>query len=916
MLFLIDTNILIDLVKEPDHEKAFQQLKQLITEGSVELLVPATLMEEWNRKKMQTLKSIENALDAARKLMDPTAKKESFDLFLHQKRQRIAEIDQWMSAGKDFPISNEVKILTIDRSEAGLPPFPSPRSTKSNSDCLIYFSVIEYLKANEIAEFVFVTNNSTDFGRDAVHEALIDPKVTISFYNGLLKCLHEFKDPLGIKERSASTDDPQRYIFNVVPPGGDILGYLHTALNTAYKEINFIPTDILSRIAPFRIEHPKYIYTYYSNFRLSTNNEQVLQFFTSVDYSGKGEFRADAAYENTPENLQRLRSILNRLVNNLVFFITDTHRNIEINIRVYHLPTCQCIQCLYQQLHVDDCIHLVLHPDKEKRGTFQEAIVAAQLGVTGRALAIYYELYQQSIIRLEPVNTLQYVLYVKWAAQLAEFTGDDNVQEIIKKVRALDFDDHYFELRLSPPFQKELGAWLHRGDVIRRYTIDIRETIDKIRKNYLQQLSGGISQNGHLQQLLCRFMELELFIWHNGAPFIPFSDFEKISGEYIEGIFMLAGLNEYQNNRLSEFNDVIVRHLLFYGKWEQLINYYYRYCKQCIPYKHDNPARPIVYAITQLFKNNIIRQPIEEGSLVNFETRLKLQKLCSNAFTLLTIVDFDKAVIEDCAKQLLDTISSLKITRWVDEETIANFIKSRSKILGEQWQRELFSICLNAGLFHEYSNLLDAFSAVSYDQQIAFIETQDYFNYFEPYLFKDCPDCKRSHHDWIESVFMLSPEEYRQHLSSIINDHLTQQFEPDQYYVYAIEGIIPVEPLYDMYLSHISRPAGDIAARAQSMQGEILLPKLSQAINFSLKTGMLLPTEFVQRFLGISDYYDWFLNIDNFDYKKFNPLWILAYKTDPLLSMIFTNVEVRNAVKAYSLIHPESMVTQLYVKYA
>jgi len=59
--------------------------------------------------------------------------------------------------------------------------------------------------------------------------------------------------------------------------------------------------------------------------------------------------------------------------------------------------------------------------------------------------------------------------------------------------------------------------------------------------------------------------------------------------------------------------------------------------------------------------------------------------------------------------------------------------------------------------------------------------------------------------------------------------------------------------------------------------------KLGQVINLAFKYNLQFSDE-LKKLIKKShpkyfDYYSWFMNIDGFDYSKFDPYWILEYRT-------------------------------------
>jgi len=83
------------------------------------------------------------------------------------------------------------------------------------------------------------------------------------------------------------------------------------------------------------------------------------------------------------------------------------------------------------------------------------------------------------------------------------------------------------------------------------------------------------------------------------------------------------------------------------------------------------------------------------------------------------------------------------------------------------------------------------------------------------------------------------------------------------------------------------------------MEGPIGFRELNNFMNVVFKYGIQLPDDFVNKLRGISDYYDWLLDMKDFDYSKFNPLWINYYATIYYLKTIFSLEIIRQKVQTF-----------------
>jgi hypothetical protein len=99
------------------------------------------------------------------------------------------------------------------------------------------------------------------------------------------------------------------------------------------------------------------------------------------------------------------------------------------------------------------------------------------------------------------------------------------------------------------------------------------------------------------------------------------------------------------------------------------------------------------------------------------------------------------------------------------------------------------------------------------------------------------------------------------------------------------------------------------------LEAEITFRELSNLINLVFKNNIALPQAFIERMNGISDYYDWLIDMEKFDYKKFNPLWINQYPTKYYLEKIFSFSQIRKMTRNYLKTNHQPTLAYYYSQY-
>ena len=149
------------------------------------------------------------------------------------------------------------------------------------------------------------------------------------------------------------------------------------------------------------------------------------------------------------------------------------------------------------------------------------------------------------------------------------------------------------------------------------------------------------------------------------------------------------------------------------------------------------------------------------------------------------------------------------------------------------------------------------------------------------------------------------------------DESLNEAFDGSLYYTLALFGIIDYSNHYEKYFDEIMNiPDEKPSKQGLFYSGEANLTALNEFLNFKFKLGIGNEKEFVTKFSAYSPYYKWILNLDEFDYKEFDPHWILEYPTNSFLIYIFASSKVKEYLKEYLRWNNQPILSSYYVKYS
>jgi hypothetical protein len=210
--------------------------------------------------------------------------------------------------------------------------------------------------------------------------------------------------------------------------------------------------------------------------------------------------------------------------------------------------------------------------------------------------------------------------------------------------------------------------------------------------------------------------------------------------------------------------------------------------------------------------------------------------------------------------------------------------------------------------------VFDTFGKLSKKKKIVFITTEEEFEVFCKTFIGKCSTCN-SQHNSLYTCYETLDEHFKNRIVSLINEILTDEFKSDIYLNASIYGIIDYREYWETYLVNLGVPRKRHPHPFEHLSGELFYRELNELLNITFKYNIEIPANLVSKYSGLSDYYDWLLNLYSFNYKKFKPLWIIQYPTIYYLKKIFAIKEVKEHVRSYLKSNNQPVLANYYSEY-
>lgn len=921
---LIDTNVWVDLLINSDEEMNLKRIERWKRERLIQLLVPAKLKEEWQRQKERCLSEIK-AQHKKVKTGIHSRTREMLDQELKQFQLKIERIDAILNEGKFIRHSNKVHKIVGNRYDRGLPPFHINRN--SHGDAYIYFSSVEYLTAQQLKELILITRNKNEFGdpsqnTKALHQGLQPENLTVHYYysEDIGQTFHVVGKFIGDKEPNDSKDDfdfTSIYELDTKIKEMDIEEQVIQCLRRYQDQLPFIPTNMLVRMEPFKIKKAKVNYTYHSSFRINTNNVKLAEYFKSIQLTKEGKIVSEG---KTKRQLSRIREILSHLDNNLIHEIGAIQEDLDSEI-ILKEKIKQTSQFSFNQLDfVRAFKNLNDFNGKNDRERLQHAYLQFQFGNFQSAiklLSVVHDRATQKGKHLTAFIALYNMKKLKNFIEAYYSRIDDDVITVFKKIDGISIRNYQINYVNESPFIQDVIKWIAESNFYYDGLLNMSEVIEEIRDHYYTQINGGYSNNSNYQKLVSAFAEIEQFLEQNCIIFNGYRNYEELVDKLMEGLMMIYSFNVKQIPHLTHIYEYFLFRIILYSNRESIVKHYKRLHLYGLQHAEDDQDHSSLEKIALKFLKDyyplkeLMQQNGEQGS---YYFRERNHKVISNLLLILTLtkrsLNFSKI-----AKALLPILKDDDFLKRIDEKSIGDFFREKGKYMRDDIINDLLNLALEEPKLHRYSIVHALRMQIERHHQKIRVQDADSVEKIKRHFVALCPKCKTFHHqDLLAEVFFILSSGQQGNLRAEIGQMLERNFNGELYYTLAMNSIIEYKPFLNGFIKTCP-PLKKLATPNFFSHGEAQYPRLNEVINLAYKFELDLSAEEFIVHNGLSNYYDWLLDLEGFDYENFNPLWVLEYKTSVYFRKIFLSKKASKAIKQYLVRTPHPEISKLYIEY-
>lgn len=687
-----------------------------------------------------------------------------------------------------------------------------------------------------------------------------------------------------------------------------------------FEELNVMPIHLFINNFPFK--KSSNFYPYYSLFTLSSDNDELFAFFDSLKIeNGEVSTSEKKFIKNVKDSKKKLKFILQKLSENLIFYIENKNSHKQINIRYAHSVTCPCMSCSFGRLDYSNTFKDLVKTTRKIEDKLLQAYMHYELGNFVESAKYFEDIAKQSKKDDQKIrySIAQYNLSKLYILIRNNYWGENVQSELLKRLKAIDIETVYDNCKTEE--NKKLLDWIINSKFYISKREKISRTVNKIKDHYYSQLSGGWSSNSYVSDLINDYAEIETFINGNYIIYDRFSEYHDLTDNFIEGLIISHSMNESQSGKLEHFDDWLIMRMIFNGNAEKILKHFSRYELKTLKYKQTAKKGDTFIDIlnNHLTKYEHIRHDFEEScEKSNGIFWEKYNSIFSNLLLLSSLCDFEASQIQIISQNLLNYLKNESFISRLSTKYINYFISRQGKHMDKSILYGFVTLYIEKGKFHEQ----DFIESIIYQIKThkgEFKIQKETLNKLISIAFDKCNICNENHSaEFIAYIYdVVENISFKNVIKSRIEDSLNNRFESKLYYISAIYNVFDTSDKYFSQFIQTSKPKDKTLSLRGAFTGieDNRSQQVNMLLNLCFKYELDLTDKLFDDFRNIDDYYLWLFNMKDFDYEKFNPKWVIEYRTKYYFDQFRKYPIIREKIYAFLKVNKDYQLEKVVVEF-
>jgi hypothetical protein len=692
-----------------------------------------------------------------------------------------------------------------------------------------------------------------------------------------------------------------------------LLDQVYDLFEYLYDEIRYLPRHLLIRNKPFKKANSFIPYIY--SFKASTDNPELVKMFASfkVNDDHSISFKDPTLINGVVDPEKKAKVVLRKLSENHIYWLGADSIREDASLRYFPDQDCDCLACRYYRLDILGAITAMdTPPANELNDKLKFAYMHYQLGNYLKSAALQKEVATEAkrdkktvLFTITQFNLLKLGKLIKNSYYDYQTTNEGT------QLQKIDLDKIVLS-SATRGHNLKLAMWVKNQNFINEPAYEIHENIGKIRDTYQSYIDGNVGRNRHFHELIDSFAQLNSFVNGNYIIFDKYTEYKQLVDAMTEGVFAAYAMKEEHPNMIEGVNDYHIHRMIFDGNQESIWRYFNKYRLLSVTYKSQETKDDLFLLIKNILANNHLiddafkKYSPEEGTF----WRNKYPSLFSNTLCIAAIVEMSDQQAETVTAQIIDCMINGPLHSPDCYSNANAFIVKKHPQLSIQTLEKLFMFCIgqkDAYAETRISIVSNALKFRAFKLQLSLTEETALLDYAL------LIDERRQNNVWVY-VYPILNGKLQKKIIKQIEKKLSTKFDSYQYY-YASIYDIPLDQKYFDQFVKLAVPDPNKPNFRAMLGGETenKFPMFDMLLNLCFKKKVDLKINKDLNFFGYGDYYDWLLDIDQFDYDKFKVRWLGLYPTKFYFDEFRKHSVIKSTLEAYLKSQRDSRMERLYL---
>lgn len=713
-----------------------------------------------------------------------------------------------------------------------------------------------------------------------------------------------------------------------------------------FKGLNFVNPELLANIFPFNTGDEKVYHYNSSNYAIQTINPDVFDIFSNVGIKdGKLVFKKKFDcfdYENKLntiiellnnsfiyrfqgyENLEIVKNYLSRpniIAPSLKYQLGDYEKQLKtFEIKLSGEDDKNSILQLFLNLQFDKILTKIKTTEgKPEYNSFEIAYACYLIGLDDykKSYLVLKTIYSNNSLPTDENRICRFLSCLNQKYLFGLISGHywlDDRDEILNGIRKIDLDELIAGLDFEDAQVRNALIELKENKIFDTSKNQISENHENIYQAYELYKKGG-TQYGPFYPGM-QWNEFALNFTNFTSNFIFYDVFSEFS-EYFQKIFdsliiSFATDNSYPG-RLKEFEYYHIICAFLYLSADKTSKLFNEYEIKELNVSIENKIKIVSVVLNFLrcthsegkkamFGNELENKSFTNYLTTNFRFKQTYFQIFNNIFLLISKIEVNSEGLLEIIKAVSDFVKIDRDLYWTNFDYLALFIKNQCKGNYPNAQAELLEVILENVLRNNIKSIQPPLI-----QEICnnIQQTNNQYRFVNETLISKvllsftCNNhCTYSETDILISLWQISGMSNKAEIANKFISILSLRFEPTIYTKLVYGKLIELETstFFDSYIEAYSNYTHPIISKRKDFSF-LTNYSFNYFVEFLYSQHINLKDERLKKISKLEGYYYWLLNYQNYDYKHFNPDWLLLWDTDTYLVRFSAIKEIKKCVQ-------------------